>query len=230
MGGPRQQMDETKSPMEISYLIPTVSHTIPESDTVKQMQSVPIENDVCSPVKCKKAKRANDSGDSSLRQSLEGLSLKIPEPETRDASLDALKFQNKYLKARCDTLDKECQSMKQGEKHWQMKEEQLMMQMHDLQQKLRKLEMFVDTLPDKAKRNLYRNSVNSLKDEKESMYSPQCKGKGNVKSNGHVNRKRANRQRSRKKKVDPRLKYKTGNANVRNGNAQRSDASWRKRK
>merc|ERR1712129_318121 len=110
---------------------------------------------------------------------------------------------------------------------------QLMMQMHDLQQKLRKLEMFVDTLPDKAKRNLYPNRANALKDEKESTYSPQYKG--NVKSDGNVknvNRKRNNRQRSRKKKVDPRLKYKTGNANanVRNGNAQRSDASWRRKK
>merc|ERR1740116_443109 len=231
--GPRQQMDENKSPMQISYLIPSPSPTIPETDTVKQMQSVPIENDVCSPLKCKKAKRANDSGNSSMRQSLEGLSLQIPEPETRDASLDALKFQNKYLKARCDTLDKECQSMKQAEKHWQKKEEQLMMQMHDLQQKLRKLEMFVDTLPNKAKRNLYRNSTSSLKDEKESSYSPQCKGKGNVKSDGNSkngNRK-GNNRRSRKKRFDPRLKFKASNANTnaRNGNAVRSDASWRKR-
>merc|ERR1712048_1229131 len=145
-------------------------------------------------------------------------------------ALDAMKFQNKYLKARCDSLEKQnqeivqqYQTIKESEQHWKRREEQLMEQIYDMQQKLRKMERLVEEgnkkncAPAKAKKMKSISKADGIRS------SPNQSG------GGGVNRKRANRQqRVRKKKVDPRLKYKMGKR--RNGSSQRGDGSWRKRR
>ena len=80
-----------------------------------------------------------------------------------EAMVDALKFRNKYLSARCESLEKENESLKKLDSDNKELLKQLDIkhtQIHELRHSMRKMRQFLDTLPIKFRRSFYRDTGN----------------------------------------------------------------------
>jgi len=154
----------------------------------------------------------------------------VDEQGSSDPAADAIRFQNKYLKARCDSLEQENQelaeryrSMQQNEKHWKMREEHLLQALDRKERQISELQQM-----------LSRGGGG-----KGPGWGPLALPKANqdqasAKPRNDYNRLRNGRnkkmKRPRKKKVDPQLKNKKAGKVYPSFKNAPSNSSWSAKK
>merc|ERR1719410_3030017 len=180
----------SQAPLEIDYAVPSQNntHSADKEAKVKQEKDNKIAADQES-----EHKKETEEDELDLKNIENIEKLVIEGNEEDDPAFDALKFQNKYLKARCDSLEKQYQEMKQNEKNWITREEELMEQLEAKENHILELEVTLKRIGNGWNYpQLKKQRVNKLKEN----------------SAGTPRNDRKKTRKHRKKKVDPLLKYK----------------------
>eukprot|EP01084_Bolivina_argentea_P243903 408749_1 len=143
----------------------------------------------------------NDDEEEESTESTTEVAAACAAPIMDDPSFDAMKFQNKYLKARCETLEREQkeiatqykQQLMRETNQWRVKHEQMVEQLegkqnqiHELRHTLRRMRRFLDNLPVRMKRNFYGDDGNFSKElyENQQMAMASSTNESKVNKNG----------------------------------------------
>jgi len=165
--------DQDFPPLEASK---SAQELLSKSEDVDHFEFITdVENKIISQIKMENDEQQiaeNVVKDESVKNLQDELSKLSPKD---DPAFDAMKFQNKYLKARCDSLEKshkklaeEYQSqLIQENERWKLREKKMSQQLdskqtqiHELRHTLRRMRMFLDNLPVRMRRNFYKNNKN----------------------------------------------------------------------